>query len=101
MAALNRCREALEAGLDVQVGCQVGESSLLSAAHLVLLSAVESVKYAESCFGRLLLKEDPARPVLQFGFGGRPPALPARPGLGVEMDPEVVARYTTREATVA
>ncbi len=101
VAALNRCREALEAGLDVQVGCQVGESSLLSAAHLVLLSAVEPVKYAESCFGRLLLREDPARPVLQFGFGGRPPALPARPGLGVEMDPAVIARFTTREATVA
>ena len=101
VAALNRCREALEAGLDVQVGCQVGETSLLSAAHLVLLSAVEPVKYAEGCFGRLLLREDPARPLLQFGFGGRPPALPARPGLGVEMDREVIGRWAEREATVA
>ncbi|MDJ0865922.1 MAG: enolase C-terminal domain-like protein [Myxococcota bacterium] len=101
VAALHRCREALAAGLDVQVGCQVGETSLLSAAHLVLLSAVDPVKYAEGCFGKLLLREDPAEPVLQFGFAGRPPALPARPGLGVEMNRAVIDRWTTREATVA
>ena len=40
VAAYARCREALDAGLMLQVGCQVGESSLLSAAHLTLLSAL-------------------------------------------------------------
>jgi muconate cycloisomerase len=65
LAARARCREALEAGLKVQVGCQVGESSLLSAAHLVLVTAVRRVTYAEGCFGHLLLREDPAEPVLQ------------------------------------
>jgi L-Ala-D/L-Glu epimerase len=40
VAAHARCREALDAGLLLQVGCQVGESSLLSAAHLTLLQAL-------------------------------------------------------------
>ena len=40
VGAYARCREVLDAGLMLQVGCQVGESSLLSAAHLTLLSAL-------------------------------------------------------------
>ena len=39
VGAYARCREALDAGLMLQVGCQVGESSLLSAAHLTLALA--------------------------------------------------------------
>ena len=67
VAAFNRAREALAAGLTLQLGCQVGESSLLSAAHLRLAQAVT---YAERCFGLFLLREDRAVPLLQFGYGG-------------------------------
>ena len=101
VAARARCREALDQGLKVQVGCQVGESSLLSAGHLVLVAAVERVTYAEGCFGRLLLREDPAEPVLQFGFGGRAPALPAGPGLGVTMNEGILRRWTVRQARIS
>jgi muconate cycloisomerase len=100
VAALARCREALDAGLAVQIGCQVGESSLLSAAHLLLVCAVQNVTYAEGCFGHHLLREDPARPVLQFGYGGRPPQLPEGPGLGVSIREEILRRWTVRAATV-
>jgi muconate cycloisomerase len=100
MASLARCREALGAGLAVQVGCQVGESSLLSAAHLVLVTAVQEVTYAEGCFGYHLLREDPAEPVLQFGYGGRPPARPEGSGLGVTMNEAVLKRWTVQEAIV-
>jgi L-alanine-DL-glutamate epimerase-like enolase superfamily enzyme len=96
LATLARCREALAAGLDVQIGCQVGESSLLSSAQLLLADAVGRVRYAEGCFGRHLLREDPATPVLQFGFGGRPPARPHGPGLGVVLDERVLGRFATR-----
>jgi L-alanine-DL-glutamate epimerase-like enolase superfamily enzyme len=95
-ASFARCREALEADLTVQVGCQVGESSLLSAAHLVLLSGVRKVKYAEGCFGTRLLREDPARPCLQFGYGGCPPPVPDGPGFGVEIDLNVLERSAVR-----
>src|SRR5215216_6563372 len=99
-----RCREALDAGLMLQVGCQVGESSLLSAAHLTLLAALASrtpgVRYAEGCFGRHLLREDPASPLVQFGYGGRPPPRPAGPGLGVRIDQATLERWTADQATV-
>jgi hypothetical protein len=58
----------------LQLGCQAGESSLLSAAHLTLLSPLgPGVRYSEGCFGRHLLREDPVSPLVQFGYGGRPP----------------------------
>lgn len=100
MASLARCHEALDAGLAVQVGCQVGESSLLSAAHLLLVTAVQKVTYAEGCFGYHLLREDPAEPVLQFGYGGRPPAKPKGAGLGVTINEAVLKRWTVHEAIV-
>lgn len=99
IATLARCREALAAGMTVQIGCQVGESSLLSAAHLRLCAAVGTVRYAEGCFGTLLLEEDPAHPLLRFRLGGRPPAIPPGPGFGVALDRETLARHTRRAAT--
>ncbi len=104
VAAHARCREAIAAGLLLQVGCQVGESSLLSAAHLRLLSALAplrpGVQYAEGCFGKHLLREDPAAPLVQFRFGGRPPPHPAGGGLGVQVDSAALQRYVVDQATV-
>ena len=100
VAAYNRARQALEAGLTLQLGCQVGESSLLSAAHLRLAQAVQPVTYAEGCFGRFLLREDPAVPLLQFGYGGRPPPVLQGPGLGVSIDEAVLQRWTAERAHI-
>lgn len=85
-ASICRCREAAEAGLLVQVGCQVGESSLLSAAQQALLAQWPHVTYVEGAFGRRLLEDDVARPVLQFGYGGRGPKPVRGLGLGVTID---------------
>jgi L-Ala-D/L-Glu epimerase len=99
-----RCREALDAGLMLQVGCQVGESSLLSAAHLTLLQALAQltpgVRYAEGCFGRHLLREDPAAPLVQFGYGGRPPPHPPGAGLGVRIDQAMLQRWAVDQAMI-
>jgi len=101
VGALVRCREALDAGLMLQVGCQVGESSLLSAAHLTLLSALApEVRYAEGCFGLHLLREDPASPTVQFGYGGRPPRRPPGAGLGVQIDTATLQRWTVEQARI-
>jgi L-Ala-D/L-Glu epimerase len=104
VAAYARCREALDAGLVLQVGCQVGESSLLSAAHLTLLQALApltpGVRYAEGCFGRHLLREDPASPLVQFRYGGRPPPRPPGAGLGVQVDLAALQRHTVDQASV-
>jgi muconate cycloisomerase len=104
VGAYARCREALDAGLVLQVGCQVGESSLLSAAHLTLLSALAplrpGVRYAEGCFGRHLLREDPASPLVQFSYGGRPPPRPPGAGLGVRIDQAMLQRWAVDQAKV-
>jgi muconate cycloisomerase len=104
VAALARCHESLDAGLMLQVGCQVGESSLLSAAHVTLLSALAGrdpgVRFAEGCFGRHLLREDPVTPTVQFHYRGRAPSRLSGPGLGVRMDPNRLARWVVREAEV-
>jgi muconate cycloisomerase len=100
-----RCREALDAGLVLQVGCQVGESSLLSAAHVTLLSALApltpGVRYAEGCFGRHLLREDPVSPSVQFRYGGRPPRHPPGAGLGVQVDQAILQRWAVDEARIS
>jgi muconate cycloisomerase len=100
VATYNRCRRALAAGLTVQVGALVGETSLLSAAQLVLIAAVRNVAYGEGCFGHYLLREDPFAPLVQFGRGGRPPALPAGPGFGVQIQDAVLRRWTARSRTI-
>jgi L-alanine-DL-glutamate epimerase-like enolase superfamily enzyme len=104
VAAYARCREVLDAGLTLQVGCQAGESSLLSAAQLTLLSALAllepGVRYAEGCFGRHLLREDPVAPLVQFRYGGRPPRRPPGAGLGVQVDLAALQRHTVDQARV-
>jgi L-alanine-DL-glutamate epimerase-like enolase superfamily enzyme len=100
VASFNRCLRALAEGLTLQVGCQVGESSLLSAAQVILLSGLQGVKYGEGCFGRYLLREDPVTPLMQFGYGGRPPALPTGPGLGVQVDEKVLSRFSVTRAMI-
>jgi L-Ala-D/L-Glu epimerase len=104
VGAYARCREVLDAGLMLQVGCQVGESSLLSSAHLTLLQALApltpGVQYAEGCFGRHLLREDPVSPLVQFGYGGRPPPRPHGAGLGVQVDQVMLERWAVDQAVV-
>jgi L-Ala-D/L-Glu epimerase len=104
IGAYARCRDALDAGLLLQVGCQVGESSLLSAAHLTLLSALApltpGVRYAEGCFGRHLLREDPAAPLVQFRYGGRPPGRPPGAGFGVRVDQGMLEHWAVDQTRV-
>jgi hypothetical protein len=77
----------------------------LSAAHVALLTALApltpSVRYVEGCFGRHLLREDPASPLVQFRYGGRPPRRLAGAGLGVEIDQAILKRWTVDRAHVS
>ena len=92
MPALRIARLALAAGLDVQLGCLVGETSILSAAGLAFLEACPKVRFVEGAFGRFLLRGDVTRNPVRFGFGGR-----VRPragaGFGVTVDGNALARF--------
>jgi muconate cycloisomerase len=84
---------ALAAGLDVQLGCLVGETSLLSAAGVAFLEACPRVRFVEGAFGQFLLRQDiTARPV-RFRYGGRAPRLGGY-GLGVDVDPRALEQLS-------
>jgi L-Ala-D/L-Glu epimerase / N-acetyl-D-glutamate racemase len=104
VATYARCREALDAGLHLQVGCHVGESSLLSSAQLTLLAALAAdgipVRYAEGSFGRHLLTDEPVFPTLQLRRGGRLPPRPGGDGFAVRVDPAAVAQRAAAVATI-
>ncbi|MDH5736864.1 MAG: hypothetical protein OEZ23_01075 [Gammaproteobacteria bacterium] len=58
--------------VDITVGAQVGESSLLTRAALLLADAAgECLRAQEGAFGTLLLEKDLFAPMLQFGEGGK------------------------------
>lgn len=98
--SLKIARFAIENGLGVQLGCQVGESSLLSAAQLRLLRNIDDVRFFEGCYGTYLLKEDIIANPLRFHRGGRLPECPKGPGLGVDIDKMKLSKYTKHAARV-
>lgn len=83
MPALRIARRALAAGLDIQLGCLVGETSILTAAGIGFLETCPHVRFVEGAFGKLLLREDVVRRSIRFGRGGR---IRARRGFGLGID---------------
>ena len=84
----------LSAGLRVQVGAQVGETSLLSAAGRHLALHLAEVESAEGSFGTYLLSEDITAEPVMFGDAGRG-SLVLGPGLGVSVDDQTLERLAT------
>jgi len=86
---------AARAGIDVIVGCQVGETSLLTRAALaVIASAPGAVVGAEGAFGTHLLARDLTDRTIMWDHGGllRGRDVPDRSGggLGLRLDPAAV-----------
>lgn len=99
MPALRIAHAALAGGCDVQLGCLVGETSILSAAGVSFLEACPAVRFAEGAFGRWLLSEDVVRRPVQFGWRGA--VRPRKgPGLGVEVDAARVRRLAVESQTL-
>ena len=65
--------QALEAGLQVQLGCLVGESSVLAYAGLHFAALADQLRHREGCFGTYLIKWDVVEPSLKFSRNGRVP----------------------------
>jgi muconate cycloisomerase len=83
---------ARAAGVRLQVGAQVGETAILSAAGRHLAAHLDP-EFVEGSFGTLLLTEDIARDAVAFGHGGKG-ALLTGAGLGVKVDEARVARLS-------
>jgi len=85
--------------LRCQVGCQVGETGILSAAGRHLAGWLEDVLYLEGSFGTWVLQEDIVEEDIRFGRSGQ--ALPLEgPGLGVRVCRERVRKYSILSKTV-
>jgi L-alanine-DL-glutamate epimerase-like enolase superfamily enzyme len=80
--ALRVIRAAEHRGLGVQLGAQVGESCILSAAGALLAAGIPSFRWLEGAFGTHLLVRDLCGEPFQFGIRGEL-SLPGGPGLGV------------------
>jgi muconate cycloisomerase len=83
-------------GLGYQLGCQVGETAILSAAGRHFAASVRDLRYVEGSYDRHLVNEALGTKDITFGWGGWAPAL-AGPGLGVEIDPAALQRVTVRQ----
>jgi muconate cycloisomerase len=86
-------------GLGYQLGCQVGETALLSAAGRHFASSVTGLRYLEGSYDRHLVREALGARDLTFGWGGRAPAL-SGPGLGVGLDLAALDRVTVRKEAI-
>jgi muconate cycloisomerase len=96
LPSLRLAQFARRHGLGYQLGCQVGETALLSAAGRHFASTVADLRYLEGSFDRHLVGEPLGTEDLTFGWGGWAPAL-AGPGLGVGVSPDALQRVTIRK----
>jgi muconate cycloisomerase len=87
---------AHRAGLGYQLGCQVGETGILSAAGRHFACSVGGIRYLEGSFDKFLVRERLTAEDLTFGYRGYAPALTG-PGLGITMDRQALARVLIRE----
>jgi len=93
---LRRCWQIIEncrrQGTAFQIGCQLGESGILSAAGRTLSLLCGDAVYHDGSYDAFLLKENITQNV-SFGFGGKAGPL-AGPGLGVHVDPRCLSRLS-------
>jgi muconate cycloisomerase len=82
-------------GLSCQLGCQVGETAILSAAGRHFAASVAGLRYLEGSYDRRLVGEALGKKDITFGWGGWAPALGGF-GLGIEIDDAALARVTTQ-----
>ena len=86
---------ATRQGLGYQLGCQVGETAILSAAGRHFAASVKGIRYLEGSFDRHLLHNWLSPDDITFGRGGWAPMLTGS-GLGVAIDPGMVDALTVR-----
>jgi muconate cycloisomerase len=97
--SLRLAQVARRYGLGYQLGCQIGETALLSAAGRHFASSVVDLRYVEGSYDHHLVREALATADLTFGWRGLAPTLPG-PGLGVSVDPQALKRVTVRKEPI-
>ena len=97
---LEIARMADRAGLQLQLGCQVGESAILSAAGRHVAAHLARVSFVEGSYGNMLLVEDVTEESIAFNHGGLAPLLRG-PGLGVNVRDDILRAHAETTTTLA
>ena len=83
-----------------QIGCQLGESGILSAAGRALSLLCGDAMYYDGSYDKLLLKENITRENVSFGYGGKAGPLDG-PGLGIEINHESLKRLCNSSSVIS
>jgi muconate cycloisomerase len=94
--SLRLAQFARQNGIGYQLGCQIGESALLSAAGRHFATSVTGLRFVEGSYDRHLVCETLADQDITFRWGGWADPLPG-PGLGVRVDLQALERVTIRK----
>jgi L-Ala-D/L-Glu epimerase / N-acetyl-D-glutamate racemase len=97
--ALRLAQFAARNGLGYQLGCQVGETAILSTAGRHFATSVKDLRYLEGSYDRHLVQFMLGDQDVTFGWGGWAPAI-VRTGLGVGVQEEFVERLALRKETL-
>lgn len=87
--------KAVQAGLACQLGAQVGETAILSAAGRHIATRCKHIRWSEGSYGCLLLKRDITRTSMTIGPGGWARRID-RPGIGVNPNEKQINKCTTK-----
>ena len=93
-------RSTDERPIFVQLGCQVGETAILSAAGRAVAAWERSFEAVEGSYDRFLVAEPLSEEDITFGRGGLAPPLHG-PGLGITIDDDAIARVTRDRKLIA
>ena len=94
--SLRLAQYARRHGMKYQLGCQVGETAILSSAGRHFACSVCDIHYLEGSYDKHLVKENLSKRDITFGWGGVAPAI-AGHGLGIVMDEKALARVSIRQ----
>lgn len=86
-------------GIGIQVGCQVGESGILSAGGWHFARLFNDAIFCEGSYGKYLLKEDVTKEDITIRRGGAIDGL-SGPGLGVNIREDILNRYAVSKDVI-
>jgi L-Ala-D/L-Glu epimerase len=91
---------ATEAGIPCQLGAQVGETAIISAAGRLFVGMAGDLRFHEGSFGTWLIRGDVTGASAAFGLGGRATTLCRGWGLGVLPVESRVDRYAQQHVVI-
>ncbi len=92
---LEMAKKANDAGIGLQLGSQVGETAILSAAGRHVAAYLDNLEFVEGSYGTMLLTEDISDEKVNFGHGGKAPLLRGE-GLGTRVREETLKKYADK-----